>query len=725
MTPLTYQRGRKQLRLRFYPEGILRVSYHENEKRLTDAVLLEPLSRVQVDVKESKERVEVHWLNLRIEISKKDLSLRISDQFGLVQEDQVIQSGKSPAHERERTWEKGIYGLGEKYHWLNLMHHSFENWNTDVMAMTMQHNSTQSAMHTAVNFYMGLNEERCVGWYYDNPTRTRFSFDQGLGENAEGRGLIQFAADGGFLDYYLIAKSTPQEVVEAYGRLTGTSPLWPRKFLGYQQSRYSYKTQEELLAVAKRFRQEEFPCDVLYLDIHYMDEYRVFSIDKEVFPDFVETIRQVHKMGFEVIVIVDPGVKVEKNGGVGLKGAKAEYFIQDPRTGRPYIGVVWPGKSVFPDFLQQKVRDWWGSLHKAFVDAGIRGIWNDMNEIADFSTRSKTVPKRLIHKTDEGEELSQAVMHNQYAHYEAMATQAGMRKLLKNQRPFVLSRAACAGTQRLAAIWTGDNTSTWEHMEMSIPMFLNLGLSGFSLVGSDVGGYAGNPSAEMMIRWMQLGAFTPLFRNHAAVGTRHQEPWCFGAEALQAMKQATELRYRLRTYTYSALWQSHQQGIPIMRPLFFLDQTDANLYHINDQFLYGDHLMVCPVLRPGQHQRMVVFPRGEWVDFFTGERHDGGKAKVVQAGLGQIPIFVRAGAVIPLDPLLPFDPEGEIEHVELLFFEGEEKLKTKLYFDDGQSLAFESGYYRESWIHVEDGILREEILHDRYGAPLMKIKNNR
>ena len=315
-------------------------------------------------------------------------------------------------------------------------------------------------------------------------------------------------------------------------------------------------------------------------------------------------------------------------------------------------------------------------------------------------------------------------MHNQYAHYEAKATCAGMRKLLKTSRPFVLSRAACAGTQRLAAVWTGDNTSTWEHMEMSIPMFLNMGLSGFSMVGADVGGYDGDPSAEMMIRWMQVGAFTPLFRNHAAVGTRHQEPWCFGDAAQAAMKKAVEMRVRLRSYLYSALWQSHREGVPIMRPLYFLDQTDLRLYDVNDQFLFGDHLMVCPVMRPGQRQRMVIFPKGEWVEFTTGKRYTEA-ASIVDAALDQIPVFVRAGAVIPMDMPSQFDPEGEIDELELIYFEGVEGLRTKLYFDDGQSFAFEAGAYRESWIHVEDGILREEILQDRYSAPVMKITKKR
>lgn len=716
---IEFRRGRRCLRLRFYPEGILRVSYHDQENVQTDAVLLEPIQPQTMERKELKLEEEIRWQDLRIVVNKKELTLKIYDSFGLVQEDQEIRTGAKPGHSRKRNWEAGIYGLGEKYHWLNLMHHTMENWNTDALARVPQHCTALTSMHTAINFYLGVSEERCVGWYYDNPTHTRFSFDHGRGEMAAGEGEMSFSADGGFLDYYLIVKHSPQEVLTAYGRLTGTSPLWPRKFLGLQQSRYSYRTQEELLAVAKRFRKEEIPCDVLYLDIHYMDEYRVFSIDQKAFPNFVETLQEVHALGFTVIVIIDPGVKLEKDGQVALPGAKPEYFIQDPKTGKPYVGVVWPEESLFPDFLQKQVREWWGNLHKAFVKAGIRGIWNDMNEIADFSTKSKTVPTRVTHQDDEGKIVTQKEMHNQYAHYEAKATQAGMRALLKNQRPFVLSRAAFAGTQRLAAVWTGDNSSTWEHMEMSIPMFLNMGMSGFSMVGSDVGGYAGDPSAEMMIRWMQLGAFTPLFRNHAAIGTRHQEPWCFGDEAQAAMKKAVDMRYRLRSYLYSALWQSHQEGIPIMRPIYFLDQTDVRLYDVNDQFLFGDHLMVCPILRPGQRQRMVLFPKGEWVEFKTGKRFTEDVA-IVEAALDEIPIFVRAGAVIPLDMPSQFDPEGEIEELELIHFEGEENLKTKLYFDDGQSFAFESGAYRESWIHVEDGILREEILRDQYSAPVMK-----
>ena len=716
-----FRRGRKSLRLRFYPEGILRVSYHDQEAQVTDAVLLEALEDIQLDQKKGQNTEEILWQDLRIVVNKRNLLLKVYDKTGLVQEDCEIHSGQRPAHVRKRNWEQGVYGLGEKYHWLNLMHHTMENWNTDVLAMVPQHCTALTSMHTSVNFYMALSRDRAVGWYYDNPMHTRFSFDHAKGETGAGEDEMQFSAEGGLLDYYLIVKKTPQDVLKAYGRLSGTSPLWPRKFLGFQQSRYSYRTQEELLEVARRFREEKIPCDVLYLDIHYMDEYRVFSIDKNAFPDFVETLRSVHEMGFTVIVIIDPGVKLEADGSVRLPGAKPEYFIQDPKTGKPYIGVVWPEESLFPDFLQRQVRDWWGDLHKAFVDAGIRGIWNDMNEIADFSTKSKTVPTRLTHRDDAGNIHTQKEMHNQYAHYEAKATLAGMRKLLEGERPFVLSRAACAGTQRLASVWTGDNSSTWEHMEMSIPMFLNMGISGFSMVGSDVGGYAGDPSAEMMVRWMQVGAFTPLFRNHAAIGTRHQEPWCFGDEAKEAMKKAVEIRYRLRSYLYSALWQSHSQGLPIMRPIFFLDPGDRRLYDINDQFMFGDHLMVCPVLRPGQRHRMVVFPKGEWVHMETGKRYTE-PVTIVEAPLDEIPVFVRAGAVIPMDPLTQYDTEGETEELELVVYPGEKPLKTRLYLDDGRTFAFKDGAYRESLLHVEDGILREELIHDQYPAPVMKVK---
>lgn len=679
----TIEKKEQFLDVVFYADNIVRFVYSKDEKlpSSTPAVIAKP---EEISVELSSNIIKTD--KMKIVLDEDTLKVSIYDLEGNLINQDISVNPDDIKIEKKLIWEKGFYGLGEKYGWINKMGTSTVNWNTDVLAVTPLHNPMLKEYHTAINFYLGLDREKSYGIYFDNSYKTTFNFGEEQGN------MISFGAEGGNLDYYFIYGNKISEVVEGYSLLTGTMPLPRRDFLGYQQCRWSYENRHELMEIAKKMRQENIPCDILYLDIDYMKDYKVFTVDPVKFKDFKAMIKELREMGYKLVVIIDPGIKEEKGYIVYDEGVENNYFVRDTK-GEIYVGQVWPGDSVFPDFLRTEIRQWWGELHRGLIEDGVEGIWNDMNEPADASNDRKTLPEDCIHIDDTGKKRNHGEIHNLYAMLEAEGTYNGLRKIQPNKRPFVLTRAAFAGTQRYAALWTGDNASIWEHMESSIPMFLNLGLSGYSFIGSDVGGFTGDSNGELLSRWTQLGAFTPLFRNHSMKGTINQEPWCFGEESLFITKKYIELRYKLITHLYNLTRESSTTGAPVMRPLFYHYQQDENTYNINDQFLFGEHIMVCPILRPGLTSRMVYLPKGTWYDFWTNEKIEGEKYIIKDAPIDILPIYVKAGTILPIDEVSSFISDT-VKTIEVQCYLGAEG-KYLLYTDDGVTFDYEDGKYSE------------------------------
>lgn len=701
------------LNLQFYKDNIVRVTYTRNGKlpSVTPAVIAKPS-----DIGTVIEENIIKTKELVIEVNKDNLSLSIYNSEGvLLNRDNNI-SIEEVKIEKELLWEKGFYGMGEKYGWINQKGTSTENYNSDVLGVTKVHNGTIKQYHTSIPFYIGLDRDKSYGIYFDNSFKTYFDFGKTKDDT------IVYKADGGVLDYYFIYNRKISNVVSDYCYLTGTMPLPRKDFLGYQQCRWSYENKEELMEIARKMREKNIPCDVLYLDIDYMKNYKVFTVDSDKFNDFKGMVKELKEMGYKLVVIIDPGVKVEEGYKVYKEGKKNNYYIKD-KEGKDYIGEVWPGAAVFPDFLRKEVREWWAQLHKDFVEDGVEGFWNDMNEPADFTTESKVVPEDCIHLTDSGEKRSHREIHNLYGMLEAMSTYEGLKKLQPNKRPFVLTRAAFSGTQRYAALWTGDNTSLWEHLEASMPMLMNLGLSGYSFIGSDVGGFAEDCNGELLTRWTQLGVFTPLFRNHSIKGSINQEPWCFGEEVLENTRKYIRLRYQLITYLYNLMKESSEKGHPVIRPLFYHYQDDENTYNINDQFLFGESIMVCPVTRPGTKARMVYLPEGEWHDYWTKEKVSGGKYIIRETPIDILPIYIKAGSIIPQDEVMNYigQREGTI-HVH--FYTGDNGAYD-LYLDDGISFDYEEGIYsRIKFSMKEDNekiVLKSYTMKDSYKIHNLRI----
>ncbi|MBM3275179.1 MAG: DUF5110 domain-containing protein, partial [Candidatus Sericytochromatia bacterium] len=424
--------------------------------------------------------------------------------------------------------------------------------------------------------------------------------------------------------------------------------------------------------------------------------------------------------GFKTITIVDPGVKKEAGYDVYDDGLARDAYVLDA-DGVPYVGKVWPGNTVFPDFSRPEVRRWWGDRHRPLFDAGVTGIWNDMNEPSDFSTDSKTLPEDARHG-----DRRHAEIHNLYGLYMSQATREALLAERPGDRPFVLSRAGFAGIQRYAATWTGDNFSIWLHLEQALPMALNLGLSGVPFVGPDVGGFSGDTTGELLARWTQLGSVTPFFRNHANKDTRDQEPWSFGPEIEEICRKYIRLRYELLPYLYTQFRRASEDGLPILRPLLLEFPDDAEVAAIADQALVGPDLMVCPMVRPGVTRRAVYFPDGDWYDFWTGARFYGPDWRVARGDLATLPLFVRSGAVIPRSRWGPSTAQQPRDVLTLEVFPGED-LHGEWYDDDGRSFAYRTGGYA-LWLFTggtdeESALrLRLEHVHGGFAVPETRVR---
>jgi alpha-glucosidase len=710
----TVENDNSFLDIQFFDHDIIRFVYSDQKKlpESSPAIILKPrelevsldkntieTDRIKIVIDEQSLKVKIYDLDgflisedcsYRIDkpskskdIKKEDMTMQ--EQAQSVAESQIQSEDMVVELKKKLMWENGIYGVGEKYGFLNKLGSKTENWSSDVLAHAPLHHPLVEHYHTAIPFYIGLDLNRAYGIYHDNTYKTLFDFGKYDSDN------ITFKASGGKLDYYFIYGQNAKEIVSKYGQLTGTMPLPNISYLGYQQSRWSYNDRDELMEVAKKMRASKVPCDVLYLDIDYMDNYKVFTVDSDAFYDFKDMLEMLKGLDYKVVVIIDPGVKKEKGYFVYDQGLENNYFIKNESGKTNYVGTVWPGESVFPDFMKESAREWWGELHRDLLEAGVNGIWNDMNEPADSSTESKTLPQNCIHEDDEQNRYLHKEVHNLYGLMEAMATYKGIENINTNERPFVLTRAAFAGSQRYAALWTGDNSSVWEHLELSIPMFLNLGLSGYAFVGGDVGGFIGNTTPELLIRWNQLGCFTPFFRNHSSLGSTRQEPWEFGQETLSIIKNNIGQRYELMRQWYHLAYEAHQFGLPMMRPVFLEYPKDINAYDLHEQFLLGENIMVCPIVRPRIKKKMIYLPEGKWYDYWTNEVYNSGY-HVIDVNIDNIPVFVKSGSAILKNKLLQSTNELEKEPVEIQIY-GDENFEKTFYLDDGKTNQYKFGKY--------------------------------
>lgn len=633
--------------------------------------------------------------NLRVHIAKHPCRVAIYDAAGrLLDEDEpafgvAFDRGETRCFKRQLAGDR-FYGLGEKTGGLDRNGREYVMWNSDTPAYGPDHDP----LYVSIPFFMGVREGRAHGIFLDNPWRT--TFNMGAGNDR----LTWFGAADGDLDYYFIAGPDPKRILSTYTQLTGRMQMPPLWALGYQQCRWSYYPEARVREIAQGFRSRKIPCDALYLDIDYMDGYRVFTWDRARFPDPRRLIGNLDAQGFKVIPIVDPGVKADPNYAVAREGLARKAFATWP-DGTPYRGEVWPSWAYFPDFTSPDARKWWAANVDTLLDVGVKGIWNDMNEPAVWG---KTVPD--VVRFADGDHRK---IHNVFALGMARATHEAAWK----ERPFILTRAGFAGVQRYAAVWTGDNVSNEAHLRMACTMPQSMGLSGLPFVGSDVGGFDGSPSPALYVRWMQLGAFTPFFRGHSMKGTPSKEPWALGEDAEALCRQAIEMRYRLLPYLYTVFREAAETGVPIMRPMFLEFPNDPACYErdAQTQFMLGDALLVAPVLSEHERARRLYLPAGRWLDL-DGGAVKGGRWITVDAPLDRIPVFQREGTVVPTRDVQQYVGEKPTREIALHAFG--DRARGVIYDDDGSSFAYRNGAYRLTEVTVERGTMRLRVLHDGY-----------
>lgn len=605
------------------------------------------------------------------QLSTPELSVRIDEEGGIrfcTAEGEVLRRDHPPSRvadswfqESDLRPEERVFGLGERAAGLNLRPGSYRLWNTDAGG---SYSTGEDPLYMTVPILAGLHRAGGYLVFYENPHDGRVDL--------EAHAKVSFR---GGQHRYVFISGTPPRALERLTRVLGRPAMPPRWALGYHQSRWGYASEDEVRRVIEGFERHGLPLAALHLDIDHMRGYRVFTVDRERFPNLADLAEDCQRrLGARLVTIIDPGVKIDPQYEVYREGLAAGHFCRLP-DGSPLRGSVWPGAVHYPDFSDPQARAWWGDRYADLLDLGITGIWHDMNEPTSFAAWGDTTfPLPTRHEFD-GHPGDHRTGHNLYGHLMNRAGYEALRRHRPDERPFLLSRSGWAGSARYAWNWTGDTASTWEALRQTVPTVLGLGLCGTPFSGPDIGGFSGEPGTELFLRWFQLGAMLPFFRTHSSKTSPPREPWEFGERGLRITRKFLQLRQALLPYLYTLAAQTHQTGWPLVRPLFWDQPADPSLWDVDDAFLLGDRLLVAPIFRPGISQRRLTLPEGGWYDFWEGEVYEGPGEVTVPAPLDRIPILVRAGSALPLAgdetiELHIYPPRRPIENQPLYTDEG-------------------------------------------------------
>ncbi|MCY0878463.1 MAG: alpha-glucosidase [Firmicutes bacterium] len=601
---------------------------------------------------------------------------------------------------------EAVLGLGEKTGGLDKRGRRWTQWATDVAP----HYADTDPLYQAIPVMVMAAPGAARGVFLANTSRSY--------QDLTRPDHAVLAVDEGPLTLYCYLGPTLAHVLEQHTRMTGRPALPPRWALGWHQSRWSYGDEATVRRIVEEYRRRQIPLDAVYLDIDYMDRYHIFHWNAERFPDPPTLLADMAREGVHLVTIVDPGVAVDPSDPVYQSGMARDIFLRYA-NGRDFESRVWPGLCVFPDFLNPEGRAWWADQVAAWAQQGLDGLWIDMNEPALFG-REEGRPEAggwatdagLGHRDAQGAWVPHTSVHNVYALLEAVATREGLKRAGVD-RPFVLSRAGFAGIQQVAAVWTGDNHSWWEHLALAIPMCLNLGLSGVPFVGPDIGGFNEAPSPELFARWVAMGAFFPFARIHTSRETPAQEPWAFGPEVEAISRRYISWRYRLLPYWETLFEEAHRTGSPVMRPLFWEFPEDAESYRVTDEFLVGSELLVAPVTQPGAGERAVYLPETWWYDIWEKRVVPPGWHQVA-APWDRLPLFVRAGGVLPFGPAVTSTQggrerwtAGEDGPSGLWMVRGSGQLVV--YSDDGETNGYQQGLWRRLYVTVREAAEGPEV----------------
>ncbi len=673
---------------------------------------------------------------------------------GVGQDDRLLdfmldKTDKKVVLSRKLAVEDRVFGLGQAVGPLNRRGKRYRSWCQQAIPFVPDRAATNGA-----HPFLLLKGEQLLGIFVDYPSE--IWFDIGFTK----ANTLEIELPSSDFDLYLIKGRDPADILRKFRELTGKSFVPPKWAFGFQQSRYSYETAQEIRELVTKFREQEIPCDAVYMDIDYMPKYKVFTIDEQRFPEFNQFAKEISSQGIQLVPIIDPGVRVESGYAVYEEGLAQGYFCKK-RDGQDFFASVWPGYTHLPNFLDPKCREWWGQLYKVFTDAGITSFWNDMNEpqfwyhrdgfrdigkkIANVDETEFLGTESIQFKSDlnsfwmndndyaafsqtlpNGEVVNHWHVHNLYGAKMVQAGAEGLQRLVPDNRHFIISRSSYIGSHRDGGVWTGDNDSWWEHLLLNIRQVIGLNMVGFLYAGADIGGHVGNSSAELVIRWHQLGAFTPLFRNHSSIGTRRQEPWEFDEQATRILRDTIRLRYAFSTYAYSEFMQAAAHDAPFVSPLF-LAFDDERTLQVEDQFMYGTSLMVAPVIEPSARGRYVHLPQCKWLGW-KAQKYETREFDVfnpgdywIDADLSTIPLFIRENSLLPLvkpRQSLQLRSEDSPEELIILGFIGD-KAECCLYEDDGKTLGYVRGEYSYTLIKLvkrADGKVEASIETKCFGS---------
>jgi len=611
----------------------------------------------------------------------------LSDFSFQISEDERIDERTTWTINQRIEPETEIYGMGDKAVVPNLRGRKCIIWGTDTYAFEYG----AEPLYKNIPFYIRNDRNGVLGVFINNTHRIEFDF----GYSDE---RIHISGSGGHIDMYLIFGESPLEVVTNYTKLTGTPHMPPLWALGFHQSKWSYVPEQALMDVAAKFRELNIPCDSIYLDIDYMRGYRVFTWDKRRFPDPKAMLKKLRHQGFQIVAILDPGIKIDKRYAIYKEAISEDFFIKNPDASIT-SGPVWPGYCHFPDFTSRKVRRWWADHVAELVRVGLAGIWNDMNEPALFNKADMIQTQRTLNEDArmnfEGESGDFAEGHNLYGMLMSEATMEGFRQA-GDRRPFVLTRSTYAGGQKFAAVWTGDNVATWEHLRIANYQCQNLALSGFSFAGSDIGGFVGNPDGELFCRWLQLALFHPFFRNHSSKDFAEQEPWSFGEKWTDCARQIIHWRYRLLGYIYTVFRRYVHEGIPMIKPVNFVHAKEKRPPCF-DQFYLGDALLAIPVMEPGQSGVRISLPEGYYYDVNSARQFIGNNDYFIRVKMDAAPALLKGGHILPIWPAMQYVNEKPLEEMEIWCgFSDAEKVISRMYLDEFDGHSYLEGNYQET-----------------------------
>jgi alpha-glucosidase len=686
---LTIKTAEAEARVYIYSPSIIRVNISKNfnPDDTSFAVIRQPLADFDLD--ESSANIDITTSALKLSIQKSPLRFNFFTAGGISLSEDDARFGTNWQGERVTCYRRlfegeRFIGLGEKTGNLDRRGAAYVNWNTDAP----NHTPESDPLYKTFPFFVGLHSGLTYGLFLDNTHKSYFDFGASTDEETS-----WFGADGGDLNYYFFGTQGVANIIEDYTWLTGRMEMPPLWSLGYQQCRWSYMSADEVLKIAETFRKKQIPADVMYCDIDYMDDFKIFTWNKKTFPKPKQMLDKLKAMNFRLVTIVDPGIKVEKGYKEYDEGIERDYFAKYP-DGENYTGYVWPGRCHFPDFFREDVSEWWGAAFTALTEPGVEGFWNDMNEPAAWGQNIPWIVKF-------GDKFMPEV-RNAYGMQMARATYDGTRKILGNKRPFVLTRAAYSGTQRYSAVWTGDNTGTDAHMLLGQRLVNSLGITGMAFVGVDIGGFSGKPTPELMVRWNSLGTYTPMFRNHAIQGSKMREPWEWGKDNEQIIKKDIEQRYKLLPYLYSSFYQSTQTGLPVNRTLAIEHSFDENVYdeRFQNEFMFGDAMLVVPV-ESTKLTEDIYLPKGSWYRLSSNELYEGEQIVNVPAPLTDLPVFVKAGSIIPMQSVVQSTNDKGDGILQIHIWNGSEANSFVYYEDDGTSYDYERGSYYKRVIRFD------------------------